>query len=116
MFHCRPNWVVLNGIKYQSGTVILVNVEKDFPEFAQISSIFTINNDKTMVHCQMLATQSFELHYNSYHVIKANSTRSFDLQAINWKHPQLYTLRLLNLEDTVMMMIVPKFHINGTAY
>jgi len=62
-----PNWVRLNGKKYQKGDAILVGEKDELPQFAEILGVL-VDGPTILFHISILLTLEFVDHFHAYSV------------------------------------------------
>ena len=68
----RPNWIKMMGQKYKPCCIIIMEVDDDYPKFAQIQHIFVANN-KILFEVSVFDTISFCTHFHAYEVKKTST-------------------------------------------
>ena len=109
---CRPNRIVLNGVKYKPGAVIMTGISEDFPVFIKPLHLYLVDHTKLFAYGHLLKTLFFNRHYHCFVVKPTNEFKLFCLEEVCDFHHQLYFLRKLKTD----YIIIPKYHICGTVY
>lgn len=91
--------VEINDCTYNSNTIILTDIDQEFPEFGKINEIYEIGDDIYFDY-SVLETIGFNKRYFAYSVLEVNSVKS-----INYKNLVLRTPFLMFKENTENFVI-----------
>lgn len=72
----KTSWIKLNGTKYESNMVVLVNFKDGIPSFGKIIHIF-LSNCNIGFLCLQLNTPYFDRHYYGHRVVESTNTYCF---------------------------------------
>lgn len=102
----RVKWVKIDGIKYNTSSLLVIGHKDDYPLFGKIAEIYT-RGGTCEVHFQVniFDTKSFDLHYHAFAV---ESTSKY----VTLPYEQIYSYHPLTLNYiSGILFVVLKHHI-----
>lgn len=109
LYICRPNWVKLDGIRYQKPCALLLGVEDDYPLFGRLDDILIVDN-RYIFSVTVLSTTYFNHHYQGYVIDTTTNTKII-------MHKQLHSpfpFHIHYISSHSLKIIICKHHIYGT--
>ena len=102
----------VGGIEYRERCAVVVAVEDDCPAFVRIDAIYVVDSNRVLLQGLVFSTTHYYQHCHVYVIRKTRTHKLINVDDLD--HPYPYCIRHLYIDNSVHIVIVPKYHIIGT--